>query len=341
MRVIIDAMGGDNAPQAPVLGAVRARRELGVDVTLVGRKEEIARYLGKEKGIDIVDAREVVTMEDDPSTATRRKKDSSMSVALMLLKEGKGEAVVSAGSTGALLTGATLTVKRIRGIRRAALAPVIPNGGKGVMLIDCGANVECTSEYLLQFAFMGSFYAKQILGIPNPKVGLLNNGTEETKGGELQKQSYALLKKAADEGRINFIGNVEGSAALTGAVDVLVTDGFTGNILLKGSEGMIKFLMGQLKGVFMNSTKNKLAALTLKGDFMKLKDMMDVNKVGGTALMGISKPVIKAHGSSNDEAVFSAIRQAVRFAQAGVIEEIEKNIEYMRLPAGEAQKTEV
>lgn len=337
MRVIIDAMGGDNAPQAPVLGAVRAKKELGVDVTLVGRGEEIARYLGAEQGIDIVDAREVVTMEDDPSTATRRKKDSSMAVALTMLKEGKGDAVISAGSTGALLTGATLTVKRIRGIRRAALAPVIPNGGKGVMLIDCGANVECTSEYLLQFAFMGSFYMKNIMGIPNPKVGLLNNGTEESKGGELQKQSYALLKKASDEGRINFIGNVEGSAALTGAVDVLVTDGFTGNILLKGSEGMIKFLMGQLKGVFLSSTKNKLAALALKGDFAKLKDMMDVNKVGGTAMLGISKPVIKAHGSSNDEAVFSAIRQAVRFAQAGVIEEIEKNIEYMRLTAGEAQ----
>lgn len=337
MRVIIDAMGGDNAPQAPVLGAVRARRELGVDVTLVGQKEEIARYLGKEKGIDIVDAREVVTMEDDPSTATRRKKDSSMAVALTLLKEGRGDAVVSAGSTGALLTGATLTVKRIRGIRRAALAPVIPNGGKGVMLIDCGANVECTSEYLLQFAFMGSFYMKNIMGIRDPKVGLLNNGTEESKGGELQKQSYALLKKAADEGRINFIGNIEGSAALTGAVDVLVTDGFTGNILLKGSEGMIKFLMGQLKGVFLSSTKNKLAALALKGDFAKLKDMMDVNKIGGTAMLGISKPVIKAHGSSNDEAVFSAVRQAVAFAQAGVIEEIEKNIGYMRLTAGEAQ----
>ena len=337
MRVIIDAMGGDNAPQAPVLGAVRAKKELGVDVTLVGRREEIARYLGAEQGIDIVDAREVVTMEDDPSTATRRKKDSSMAVALTMLKEGKGDAVISAGSTGALLTGATLTVKRIRGIRRAALAPVIPNGGKGVMLIDCGANVECTSEYLLQFAFMGSFYIKNIMGIPNPKVGLLNNGTEESKGGELQKQSYSLLKKASDEGRINFIGNVEGSAALTGAVDVLVTDGFTGNILLKGSEGMIKFLMGQLKGVFLSSTKNKLAALALKGDFAKLKDMMDVNKVGGTAMLGISKPVIKAHGSSNDEAVFSAIRQAVRFAQAGVIEEIEKNIEYMRLTAGEAQ----
>lgn len=341
MRVIIDAMGGDNAPKAPVLGALRAKRELGVDITLVGKHEEIERYLDGEKGVEIVDARDVITMEDDPSTATRRKKGSSMAVALTMLREGKGDAVVSAGSTGALLTGATLTVKRIRGIRRAALAPVIPNGGKGVMLIDCGANVECTSEYLLQFAFMGSFYSKHILGVASPKVGLLNNGTEDSKGGELQKQSYAILKKAGDEGRINFIGNVEGSSALSGEVDVIVTDGFTGNILLKGCEGMIKFLMGQLKGVFLSSTKNKLAALMLKSDFAKLKDMMDVNKIGGTALLGISKPVIKAHGSSNDEAVFSAIRQAVRFAQAGVIEEIENNIEYMRLATGETEKTEV
>lgn len=339
MRIIIDAMGGDNAPQAPVLGAIRAKRELGVDVTLVGRREDIEKHLGGEKGVEIVDAREVITMEDDPSTATRRKKDSSLAVALTMLKDGKGDAVVSAGSTGALLTGATLTVKRIRGIRRAALAPVIPNGGKGVMLIDCGANVECTSEYLLQFAFMGSFYSKHILGCANPRVGLLNNGTEETKGTELQKQAYTLLKRVSDEGRINFIGNIEGSAALSGEVDVIVTDGFTGNIMLKSCEGMIKFLMGQLKGVFLSSTKNKLAALTLKGDFAKLKDMMDVNKVGGTALLGISKPVIKAHGSSNDEAIFSAIRQAVQFARAGVIEEIEKNIDYMRLPAG-AAKTE-
>ena len=216
MRIIIDAMGGDNAPQAPVLGAIRAKRELGVDVTLVGRREDIEKHLGGEKGIEIVDAREVITMEDDPSTATRRKKDSSLAVALTMLKDGKGDAVVSAGSTGALLTGATLTVKRIRGIRRAALAPVIPNGGKGVMLIDCGANVECTSEYLLQFAFMGSFYSKHILGCANPRVGLLNNGTEETKGTELQKQAYTLLKRVSDEGRINFIGNIEGSAALSG-----------------------------------------------------------------------------------------------------------------------------
>ena len=330
MRILIDAMGGDNAPGAPVLGALRAKKELGVDTALIGRRELIEPLLGGES-VDIVDAREVITMEDDPSTATRRKKDSSMAVALKMLRDGEGDAVVSAGSTGALLTGATLTVKRIPGIRRAALAPVLPNGARGVMLIDCGANVECTPEYLLQFAFMGSFYADKIMGCPRPRVGLLSNGTEPTKGYALGKQAYRLLEKASAEGRINFIGNIEGTDVMAGGVDVAVTDGFTGNVFLKASEGMIKFALGQLKGVFYRSTKNKLAALALKRDFKAMKDGLDVNKVGGTPLLGISKPVVKAHGSSNEEAIFSAIRQAVNFCRAGVIEEIEKNITYMRL----------
>ena len=330
MRILIDAMGGDNAPKAPVLGALRAAAELGVEVALIGKREEIEPLLSGAAA-EIIDAREVVTMEDDPSTATRRKKDSSMAVALRLLREGAGDAVVSAGSTGALLTGATLTVKRIPGIRRAALAPVLPNGGRGVMLIDCGANVECTPEYLLQFAFMGSFYAGKIMGCANPRVGLLSNGTEPTKGYPLGKHTYRLLERAAAEGRINFTGNVEGTDVMAGGVDVVVTDGFTGNVFLKASEGMIKFALGQLKNVFYGSTKNKLAALALKRDFMGMKDGLDVNKIGGTALLGISKPVVKAHGSSNEEAIFSAIRQAVNFCRAGVIEEIEKNITYMRL----------
>lgn len=330
MRILIDAMGGDNAPKAPVLGALRAVKELGVEAVLIGQKEKVTPYLGGAN-IEVIDAREIVTMEDDPSTATRRKKDSSMAVALKMLRDGQGDAVVSAGSTGALLTGATLTVKRIPGIRRAALAPVLPNGGRGVMLIDCGANVECTPEYLLQFAYMGSFYADKILGCPRPRVGLLSNGTEPTKGAPLQKNTFKLLEKAAEAGRINFIGNVEGTGVMAGGVDVVVTDGFTGNVFLKASEGMIKFMLGQLKGVFYASTKNKLAALALKSGLKGMKDELDVNKIGGTALLGISKPVIKAHGSSNEEAIFSAIRQAVNFSGAGVIEEIEKNIEHMRL----------
>ena len=250
MKIIVDAMGGDNAPQEIVKGALRARKELNVDLTLVGQKEAILACLEGEaqEGIEIVDAREIVTMEDDPSTATRRKKDSSMAVALRLLKDGEGDAVVSAGSTGALLTGATLTVKRIHGIRRAALAPVLPAGEKGVMLIDCGANVECTAEYLLQFAYMGSFYAKKLMHIENPRIGLLNVGTEDTKGGELQHQAFELLKKAHEEGRIRFVGNVEGTGVFSGAADVVVTDGFTGNVLLKSAEGIIKYMMHALKG---------------------------------------------------------------------------------------------
>ena len=335
MKIIVDAMGGDHAPLEIVKGALRAKKELGVELLLVGREEAIREILTQENaemaGIEIVDAREVISMEDDPSTATRRKKDSSMAVALNLLKDERGDAVVSAGSTGALLTGATLTVKRIKGIRRAALAPVLPAGEHGVMLIDCGANVECTSEYLLQFAYMGSFYAKKLMGCENPRVGLLNVGTEDTKGGELQHQTFALLKQAHEEGRINFIGNVEGTGVFNGSADVIVTDGFTGNVLLKGTEGVIKYMMKALKGVFYSSTKNKLAALVLKQDLAAMKKSMDVNEVGGTALVGISKPVIKAHGSSNEASFFAAIRQAVAFAQSGIIDEIKENIDYMKL----------
>ena len=335
MRIIIDAMGGDNAPQEIVKGAVRARRELGVDVTLVGREDEVRACLQQEActDVEIVNATEVISMEDDPSTATRRKKDSSMTVALNLLRDGKGDAVVSAGSTGALLTGATLIVKRIKDIRRAAMAPVLPAGEHGVMLIDCGANVECTAEYLLQFAYMGSFYAKKMMGCGDPRVGLLNVGTEDTKGGDLQHQAFALLKQAGDEGRINFVGNVEGTGVFDGAADVVVTDGFTGNVLLKATEGTIKFLMKSLKGVFYKSTVNKLAAAVLKNDLAAMKKSMDVNEVGGTAFVGISKPVIKAHGSSNADALFAAVRQAKAFVDAGVIEDINRNIEYMKLKA--------
>ena len=333
MRIIIDAMGGDKAPGEIVKGAVRARRELGVDITLVGRREEVEACLQSEgeTGIEIIDAREIITMEDDPSTATRRKKDASMTVALNMLRDGRGDAVVSAGSTGALLTGATLIVKRIRGIRRAAMAPVLPAGENGVMLIDCGANVECSAEYLLQFAYMGSFYAKKIMGCESPRVGLLNVGTEDTKGGELQHEAFALLKSAHEEGRINFIGNIEGTDVFSGRVDVVVTDGFTGNVLLKSTEGIIKEMMRRLKGVFYKNTVNKLAAAVLKKDLAEMKKALDVNEVGGTALVGISKPVIKAHGSSDAGSIFAAIRQAVAFVQSGIVEDIGNNIEYMKL----------
>ncbi len=338
MKIIVDAMGGDKAPLEIVKGALRAKKELGVDLVLVGKEEAVREILEAEgqtdlTGIELVDARDVITMEDDPSTATRRKKDSSMAVALNLLRDGGGDALVSAGSTGALLTGATLTVKRIKGIRRAALAPVLPAGKNGVMLIDCGANVECTAEYLLQFAYMGSFYAKRMMGCEKPRVGLLNVGTEDTKGGELQHQTFALLKQAAEEGRINFAGNVEGTGVFDGSVDVVVTDGFTGNVLLKGTEGVIKYMMKSLKGVFYKTAFNKLAALVLKKDLGAMKKSLDVNEVGGMALVGISKPVIKAHGSSNAASFFAAIRQAVNFVNADIIREITEHIDDMRLKA--------
>ena len=328
-------MGGDNAPGEIVKGAVRAQRELGVEIVLVGKKEEVEACLRSENApeIEVIDAREIVTMEDDPSTATRRKKDSSMTVGLNRLRDGEADAMVSAGSTGALLTGATLIVKRIRGIRRAALAPVLPAGEKGVMLIDCGANAECTPEYLLQFAYMGSFYARKVMGCAEPRVGLLNVGTEDTKGDTLRHETFALLKQADQEGRIRFIGNVEGTGVFNGSVDVVVTDGFTGNVLLKATEGVIKYMMKSLKGVFYASTPNKLAAAVLKKDLKAMAKSMDVNEVGGTALIGISRPVIKAHGSSNAASIFAAIRQAKRFVESGIIADINANIDYMKLKA--------
>ena len=337
MKIIVDAMGGDHAPGEIVKGAVRAQRELGVEIVLVGRKEAVEECLRAEgcTEIPVIDAREVITMEDDPSTATRRKKDASMTVGLNQLRDGAADAMVSAGSTGALLTGATLIVKRIRGIRRAALAPVLPAGEHGVMLIDCGANAECTPEYLLQFAFMGSFYAKKVMGCQSPRVGLLNVGTEDTKGDTLRHDTFKLLKEADAEGRIRFIGNVEGTDVFGGGVEVVVSDGFTGNVLLKTTEGVIKYMMKSLKGVFYASTLNKLAAAVLKKDLKKMAKSMDVNEVGGTALIGISKPVIKAHGSSNAASIFAAIRQAKLFVESGTIGDICANIDYMKLKSEE------
>ena len=337
MRILIDAMGGDNAPEEIVRGAVDAAREFSVDVALVGQQEKILPILSQcgverpDEHILVVDAREIVEMEDDPASATRKKPDSSMAVTLRMLHEGKGDAAISAGSTGALLSGATLMVRRVRGIRRACFGPVLPNGGKGTLLLDCGANAECTPEYLLQFAYMGSFYARELMGCPEPRVGLLNIGTEETKGTDLQRETFVLLKEADAAGRLRFVGNVEAREAMSGDVDVLVSDGFTGNILLKSIEGTAKVLMHELKGVLYKSVKNKLAGLLIRKDLGALRALLDSNEVGGTALLGISKPVIKAHGSSNARAIRSAVKQAIAFINAGVIDSIENNIQYMRI----------
>jgi phosphate acyltransferase len=341
MKVIIDAMGGDHAPKEAVRGAIRAAAE-GIEIILVGRGEEILACFEKEglnplpKGVEIKHAAEVIEMEDDPTTVIRHKRDSSMTVGLGLLHDGVGDAFVSAGSTGALLSGATLIVKRIKGIRRAALAPLLPTGDGGCLLIDCGANAECTPEYLLQFAQMGSCYASNVLKKPDPRVGLLNIGTEESKGTELQKEAYRLLGKAKEQELINFIGNIEARDVLTGSADVIVCDGFSGNILLKAIEGTAIFVMSGIKGIFMTNALTKLAALLLSKKLKEFKKGLDYTEIGGTMLLGVSRPVIKAHGSSNATAFYNAIRQAAEISDAGIIEDIQEKLQDIKESAEQA-----
>ena len=336
MKIIIDAMGGDNAPDEIVKGAVQASETLGVDIVLCGRGEDILRCLDKlgmgdlPRGVEIANATEVIEFEDDPANAVRVKKDSSLTVALSLLRDDKGDALVSAGNTGALLSGATLIVKRVRGIRRAALAPLIPNSAGGFLLIDSGANTECTPEYLLQFAFMGSYYVQDALEIESPRVGLLNNGTEQTKGTPLQLEAYELLDKAGSEGHINFVGNVEAKEVMLGACDVLVTDGFTGNVFLKSIEGTAILIMSELKAIYKKNIITKLSAMLIKKHVYALKDKMDPDAIGGTIMLGISKPVVKAHGSSNAAAITSAIRQAVNAVKIDPASRLHENIERMK-----------
>ena len=333
MRIIVDAMGGDNAPDEIVKGAINAINENNIDITFVGKGEDILRVFERLEmkelpaGVEIVNATEVIDVNEDPTTAIRTKKDSSLNVGLTLLRDGRGDAFVSAGSTGALLSGATLIVKRVKGIRRAALAPFIPNTGNGFILIDCGANAECTPEYLLQFAFMGSFYCEDVLCIKSPRIGLLNNGAESTKGTPLQHETYELLKNSV----LNFIGNVESKDAMAGACDVLVCDGFTGNVFLKAVEGTASLIMSELKSVFYSSALSKISALIIKGKLSALKQKMNPDTVGGTALLGISKPVIKAHGSSNASAFQNAIIQAAKEAGSDMAKRFSDNIEKMKV----------
>ena len=339
MRILVDAMGGDLAPKAAALGAIRAAQELGTEVVLVGRGEAILQCLKENgvetlpKGVEIANAEDVVDMHDDPAAVVRKRKDSSMVVGLRMLAEGGGDAFISAGSTGALLTAATLVVKRIKGIRRAAMGPVIPTkAGGGAVLIDCGANAECTPEFLLQFAFMGSYYAQKTLKLGRPRVGLLNIGTEDSKGGALQKEAYALLKKAGDAGYLNFIGNVEARDVPLGGADVVVADGFSGNILLKGIEGTALFMASMMKDMFKKNVLTKLAALLCMDGVKAFKKKMDYRETGGTALIGLSKPVIKAHGSSDALAIRNAIRQAIGAVEADVAATLAANMDHMVIP---------
>lgn len=337
MKVIIDAMGGDFAPQVTVEGALQAVKEYGTEVILVGRAEKILTCLEEmgikdlPQGIEIVHAEEVVEAEDNPATVAREKKNSSMAMGLGLLKEDRAAAFISAGNTGALLTSATLIIKRVRGIRRAALAPMIPSGTGGAILMDAGATAECTPEYLLQYAYMGVFFAQRVLDRPNPKVGLLNIGAEPGKGTEMHRETFQLLKQADAAGRLNFLGNVEAKEAILGGVDVVVTDGFSGNIMLKAFEGTAKLMNEHIKKLFTKGVGSKVAAGLVMGGINEMRREFDPNETGGTMLLGIAKPVIKAHGSSNAFAIKNAVRQAMLVANSGVIEDIKENVEFMKL----------
>ena len=336
MKIIVDAMGGDNAPVEIVKGAVsaaKARPEL--EIALVGREAEVRAALERAGGapgnVSVVNASEVIDMHDNPATAFRIKKDSSITVGLNLLRDGEGDAFVSAGSTGALLSAGTLIVKRIKGIRRAAFSPVIPTAGNGAVLIDCGANAECSVEYLTQFAYIGSYYARRVMGLERPRVGLLNIGSEESKGDQLRQDTYQVLRAAGDAGHLNFIGNIEAKEAVKGGCDVIVTDGFTGNVMLKAIEGAGSFMGKQMKGMFMRSLGTKLAALLVKKGLDEFKELLNPDRVGGTPFLGLTRTVVKAHGSSNARAMENAVYQAAAVASSGLAEDIEANIGLMRL----------
>ncbi len=333
MKIILDAMGGDNAPQAPVLGAIEAVKRYNADIILVGRGQEILEVLKKNgldtlpEGVEIAHADDVVDMHDDPATVIHKRKNSSMIIGLKMLADGKGDAFASAGSTGALLTGATLLVKRVRGIRRAAMAPAMPTkAGTKVIICDCGANAECTPEFLLQFGLVASAYSKFTLGVEYPRVGLLNIGSEDSKGTQLQKDAYALLKDASDRGLLNFTGNVEARDVPLGAVDVVVCDGFSGNILIKSIEGTAMFMGSMLKRMFKKNLGSKLGYLLCKSGVQDMMKLLDYREIGGTQFLGIKKPVIKAHGSSDALAFRNAVKQAMTAAEGDFTAQLEKNL---------------
>ena len=344
MKIILDAMGGDHAPEAPVMGALQAAKDFGAEITLVGRGEAILEVLRKNgiqdlpAGIEIANAEDVVDMHDDPMAVIRKRKDSSMVVGLRMLAESQGDAFVSAGSTGALLSGATLIVKRVKGVRRAAMGPAFPNkaGGKTV-ICDCGANAECTPEFLLQFALMGSLFAKKSLGVDNPRIGLLNIGTEDSKGTQLQKDTYALLQDAHAKGLINFVGNVEARGVPLGEVDVVVCDGFSGNVLLKSIEGTAMFMGSQVKKLFKKNVFSMLGYLLCKSGVNDMMKLLDYREIGGTQFLGIKKPVIKAHGSSDALAFRNAVRQAMDAAKADFSAELEQGLKQLSSTGEAAQ----
>lgn len=326
MKIIVDAFGGDNAPLEIIKGCADAVKSLDLDIVLTGREDEI-RQVAKEneislERIEIIDAPQVITMEDSPGDIMKLKKDSSMAEGLRRLAEGEGDAFLSAGNSGALVVGSTMIVKRIKGVKRVAFAPMVPKNNGFFMLIDGGANVDCRPEMLQQFGIMGSIYVEKVIGIKKPRVALANVGTEDHKGGELQHQAFALLK----ESNLNFIGNIEARDISNDGADVVVADGFTGNIILKMFEGVAMMMMGKFKEIFSSSTKNKLAAAMIIKDLGALKKSMDYNEYGGAPVMGAAKPVFKVHGSAKARTVESALRLTKAYVEGNVTEEISRAI---------------
>lgn len=325
MIILVDAMGGDNAPDAVIKGAVKAVNEVESEIMLIGDKEvinsRVKELFGKEKIEDlspkfsIYHTTEIITMEDKPTDAIKHKKDSSMVVGFNLLKEGKGDVFISAGNSGALLTGATLLVGRIKGIDRPAMAPMLPAYKKRLMLIDAGANTNCKPINLVQFAQMATIYLKNTFGIEKPAIGLLNIGTEPTKGNELIRESYEILTKESARLGINFVGNVEGRDAFSGKIDAIVCDGFTGNVFLKTVEGLGKLVKRTLTESLKKNLLSTIAALPALPGIKRFSKTMDYKEYGGALFLGVKKPVVKAHGSSDEKLFHYTIKQAEEFAK--------------------------
>ena len=329
MKIVVDGFGGDNAPLAVLQGCALAAEEYGVELIVTG-DEAVLRKTAAENnislnGIEIVHAPGVISMEDDPSSILKEKADCSMAEAFRLVRDGKGDAFVSGGSTGAIVVGATFILKRIRGVKRAGLATVIPTINGCYLLMDAGANVECRPEALCQFGVMGSLYMQKVQKVETPRVGLVNIGAEETKGGENQIEALRLLKNAP----VCFTGNVEAREIPAGAVDVAVADGFTGNVILKLTEGLGSMFSRKIKGMF-TGVSGKLAGALMLNKIKAFKKSMDYTEYGGAPLLGITRPVIKAHGSSNAKAIKNAIRQARDFSQSDLTGEIARAVQAMK-----------
>lgn len=322
MKIIVDAFGGDNAPLEIIKGCALAVDEYGFNIVLVGPKGKIEDVANKNKislkNMEIVNADEIITMEDSADTVIKTKKESSMAIGLKLLSKGEGDAFISAGNSGALVVGATLLVKRIKGIKRCAFAPILPKDDGFFMLIDSGANVECRPEMLYQFGVMGSIYMDKVMGINKPRIGLANVGTEEHKGSELQQNTFKLLQ----DSNLNFIGNIEARDIPIDAADVVVSDGFTGNIILKMYEGVALTLLNKIKGLFNKNLKTKLSAFLVLSDMKELKKQIDYNEFGGAPIIGISKPVFKAHGSAKAKTFKNALKLTASYVENNVISEI-------------------